>query len=263
MPELPEVDAITGVARRHAIRNVLASVEVVRQNGKYFSKGLPETGRRVYSVERVGKYIVIAFERGPDVVVHNAMSGYFDWEHEPWTFDYVEGDREPLDSDVRVRFLFADGKVLRFHDTRLFGFMFESDLGAPHGGPELMVTPFGAPGLRIITSEQFARGIYSSNRPIKVQLMDQGFLSGIGNIYSNEALHLARIDPRTRSSEIYPRSVPILLEALRISVEHSIPTVRYDWLNVYRRSSCGTCGSPILRVQLAGRSTFICESCQS
>lgn len=263
MPELPEVDAIAGVVRRHAIDNLLVSVEVVRQNGKYFHGKPPLVDRTVTSVYRVGKYISIGFATGPDIVVHNAMSGYFDWEHEPWTFDYVEGDRTADESDVRVRFTFVDGKVLRFHDARLFGFMFESDLGAPMGGPELMVTPNGADGLRVISLEEFARGIYSSDKPVKVLLMDQEFLSGIGNIYSNEALHLSGVDPRTISKDLYPKMVPILLESLRLVCERSIPTVRYDWLKVYRRDFCGDCSGPILRVEIAKRATFICERCQT
>lgn len=263
MPELPEVDAITGVVRRHAVDNTLTAVEVVRQNGKYFQAGPPEVDRRVTSVARIGKYIQISFVQGPAIIIHNAMTGYFDWKHEPWTFDYVEGKRESTESDVRVRFDFTDGKILRFHDARLFGFMFESDLGAPLHGPELMTTPNMHPNLREISLEEFARGIFSEKkRTIKSLLMDQDFLSGIGNIYSNEGLHLAGVDPRTISDQMNPSQVPILLDALRCCVEHSIPTVRYDWLKVYRRSNCGTCSGKIMRVEIEKRSTFICDRCQ-
>lgn len=245
--------------------NALSRVEIVRQNGKYFPKGLPQGDplRFVQFVERVGKHIAIGLAWGPWIVVHNAMSGYFDWEHDPWTFDYVEGDRDPTESDVRVRFEFADGKVLRFHDTRCFGFMYESDQGAPVHGPELMRTPNMAFALRIITLEEFARGIYSSDKSIKELLMDQEFLSGIGNIYSVEALHLIGVDPRTRARDLYGRYVPILLEGLRLTVERCIPKINYGWLNVYRRPACGTCGGKVTKVEIAKRSTFFCERCQT
>ncbi len=261
MPELPEVDAIAGVAKKYAVGSTLRAVEVVRQNGKYFRDGLPTGGRVVTTVERVGKYISISFDEGPSVILHNAMTGYLDWEHEPWTFDYVEADRESDESDVRVRFLFEDGKVLRFHDARLFGFMFLSDLGAPVDSPELMRTPNMAPNLRIMSLIGFWRGLQTKT-PVKVRLMDQSFLAGIGNIYSAEACHVAGIDPRRPSDSLIPEEVSVLHAALVWVVDHCIPQVRYDWLNVYRRTSCGTCENGVSRIKLGGRSTFFCKECQ-
>jgi formamidopyrimidine-DNA glycosylase len=196
------------------------------------------------------------------VVTHNAMTGYFDWEHEPWTFDYVEGKRSSTPSDVRVLLTFESGRVLRFHDVRLFGRMDYSE-SLPSGvGPELMRTPNMMPGLRVITLRQFAT-LLESNWPVKSLLMQQSFVAGLGNIYANEGCHLAGLDPRTRACEVRPHLVPVLLEALRCVVSHSIPTVRYDWLNVYRRTRCGTCDRQVTRINLKGRATFICEGCQS
>lgn len=263
MPELPEVDAIVGVARRHSVGNTLSSVEVVRQNGKYFEKDkLPRPGAKVSGVFRVGKYVSIDFEGDdPSIVAHNAMTGYFDWEHEPWTFDYVEGDRESIEDDVRVRFTFADGKVLRFHDTRLFGFMFLSDLGAPLHGPELLTTPHMSPKLRIITLEEFWKGMQVKT-PVKVHLMDQDFVSGIGNIYSSESCHAAGVDPRVPSNSLSPDEVAVLHASILWTLGNCIPQVRYDWLKVYRQASCGTCGDGVTRIKLGGRSTFFCPKCQ-
>lgn len=278
MPELPEVDAIAGVVRRHARGNSIVGIEVVRWNGRYFADPTGPrslcfdsqwTGEpvRVRDVTRVGKFVVMDLPH-PDpslwdsyIVVHNAMTGYFDWGHEPWTFDYVEGARVPGESDVRVRIRFADGLVLRFHDVRLFGSM--SVCGElPQTGPELLETPNMRPGRPVIDLRQFAERVLRDRRPIKVLLMDQAFLAGIGNIYANEACHLAGVDPRQPANRVHPALIPVLLEALRCAVLHSIPQVTYSWLNVYRRSACGSCGRPVLRVELAGRATFICERCQ-
>lgn len=272
MPELPEVDAIAGVANKYAAGNVLTDIQILRWNGKYFTTPDGPTlppytfgGWSVIGVYRVGKQVAIALDlpAKPFIFVHNAMTGYFDWEHEPWTFDYVEGEREATDSDVRVRLLFADGRVLRFHDARLFGSMrmgTEKDIsGLP---PELMKTPSLLPNRPIMTLDEFYEGLQESRAPIKVRLMDQGFLGGIGNIYSVEALHVAGIHPQVRSNQLSPEEASVLHASLRWSVDHSIPQVKYDWLNVYRRTTCRTCDSGVSKVKLGGRSTFFCPKCQ-
>lgn len=269
MPELPEVDAIARVAGLHAISRMITSVEVLRQpaNGAYFPIATP-LGARIRNVFRLGKHVVFdlgsPFGDGRTFYIdcHNAMTGFWDWEHDPWTFDYVEGARTSSESDVRVKLYLDDGAVLRFHDARMFGRLtITTEL--PETGPELMETPMMMRGARVITLREFAEGVYSTERPIKDLLLDQSFLSGIGNIYSNEALLVSGIDPRTPSNEVYGRLVPILLESLRTCCSLSIPKVRYDWLNCYRRKFCGLCGWLIRRETVKGRATFICERCQS
>jgi formamidopyrimidine-DNA glycosylase len=273
VPELPEVDAIAGVANKYAAGNAISVIQIDRWNGKYFTgpegptigPHLTAAGWPVIGVYRVGKQVAIALDlpAKPFILVHNAMTGYFDWEHEPWTFDYVEGDREAGAGDVRVRFMLKDGRVLRFHDARLFGSMrMASEREISEMPPELMKTPNLMPNRPIMTLEEFYAGLQESRSPIKVRLMDQMFLGGIGNIYSVEALHAAGIHPQVRSNQLLPEEASALHASLRWSVDHSIPQVKYDWLNVYRRTTCGTCGSGVSKVKLGGRSTFFCPKCQ-
>jgi formamidopyrimidine-DNA glycosylase len=113
-----------------------------------------------------------------------------------------------------------------------------------------------------MTQKEFLEGL-SVRTPIKVRLMDQSFVGGIGNIYSAEACHIAGIDPRHRSNSLTAKEAGVLQDALVWSVSNCIPQVRYDWLNVYRRASCGTCGRSVTRIKLGGRSTFFCDKCQS
>ena len=276
MPELPEVDAITGVVRKHAIGKRILSIKRIRDNGKYLhgmsDDMLKSPGVIIDDVFRIGKRIVMPLsypdERwaGGMFVIHNAMTGYLDWEHAPWTFDYVEGARTASDSDVRVKFLLSDDVTLRFHDARLFGRIDWMHALPSHvvESPELMRTPNDACGMMpVITLEAFARGVLSSRLPVKQLLMEQEFLAGIGNIYSSEACHLAGVDPRHAGMSIHPAFIPVLLEALRCVVAHSIPQVTYQWLNVYRRTTCGSCGGPIVRCMIAKRATFLCERCQT
>jgi formamidopyrimidine-DNA glycosylase len=129
MPELPEVDAIAGVARKYAPGGSIRSIHVIRSNGKYLNvrragSEFTQYGAGhldVIDVYRMGKRVVFDLASGAYIVIHNAMTGYLDWAHEPWTFDYVEGKRKVAATDIRVQFHFSDGKILRFHDARLFG----------------------------------------------------------------------------------------------------------------------------------------------
>jgi formamidopyrimidine-DNA glycosylase len=191
---------------------------------------------------------------------HNAMTGYWDWEHEPWNFDYVEGRRD-TESDVRVRIGLSGGLTLRFHDTRFFGRL-SIVRERPRVGPELMALPCMWPGLQVITADGFSEWMRSERRPVKDALMDQSWLSGIGNIYSSEGCHLAGIDPHTPGRNLRPDQSPVLLEALRCVVSHSFPKVTYQWLRVYRRDLCGSCDGPVTRTELRGRATFMCKRCQ-
>lgn len=263
MPELPEVEMITSVVARHCIGQRIESVEIVRQpaNDAYFGGSLP-TGLTIERVYRRGKHLLFEMGGGTWIDCHNAMTGYWDYEDEPWTFDYVEGPRIAGDH-VRVRMLLSNGRVLRFHDSRMFGRlrMVGSDT-LPRLGPELMGTPLGPAGAPIITLERFALWTLSDPRPVKEVLMDQDCLAGIGNIYSNEGCHLAGVDPHVPGRNLRPDQVPILLEALRCVVAHSIPKVQYQWLRVYRRDLCGSCGGMVRRTEIARRATFSCPRCQ-
>jgi formamidopyrimidine-DNA glycosylase len=265
VPELPEVEAITAVAARHSVGQVIESVEVIREpaNNPYFgAHGMLPTGRTVRRVYRRGKRVLFELDGSLLIDCHNAMTGYWDYSDDPWTFDYVEGPRTP-GAHVRVRMLLSNGRVLRFNDARLFGRLRLIPLDmAPSLGPELMTTPHCAPGAPVMTLERFARWMLSDPRPVKAALMDQDCLAGIGNIYSSEACHLAGIDPRLPARQVYPGLVPVLYEALRCAVLHSLPKVTYSWLNVYRRSLCGSCGGPVTRSLIDDRATFLCESCQ-
>lgn len=263
MPELPEVEAIVGVIKSHAVGRSIIQIDVLR--GRYFdgdgsAQKMLHVDLLIRNVYRLGKWIIFLFPE-KYLIAHNAMTGYFDWKHDPWTFDYVEADRDASESDVRVNMTMDDGKVLRFHDARLFGRLNFSNEDLPKVGPELLGTPNGS-GRPVINYTEFALKVLNDKRSIKVVIMDQHIVAGIGNIYANEGCHLAGIDPRTPAQDVRPELIPILLESLRCAVLHSMPTVTYDWLRVYRRTACGTCAGPIKRIEIAKRATFICENCQ-
>ena len=259
MPELPEVEAIARTARG-AVGASVERVEVIR--GSYLKDQQGDLlGRSIVDVRRRGKLVLFMLDDGRIMQCHNAMSGYWDFADEPWTFDYVEGQRTATERDVRVALSLSNGRLLRFHDARLFGRLKITE-SIPELGPEPLGTELLLEGSPVIGKREFLKNLRYSLKPIKPLLMDQRFLAGIGNIYSNEACHASGIDPRWPACSIPEDQAGILFDALGCVLSLSIPQVRYDWLAIYRRKKCGTCGGPVTREELAGRSTFSCERCQ-
>lgn len=267
MPELPEVDAIAGVIREHAVGRSIVRIDVLRGNGKYL--GVKKQEMKTFTMDPRSDHICDVFRSGKVVcfkllgrylIVHNAMTGYFDWEHHPWTFDYVEGKRTSTEQDVRVKIFMDDGTVLRFHDARLFGSM-KFSRTPPPTPPELVATPNGDPSAKFMTQDEFF-SLLDRNKPIKSRLMDQAAFGGVGNIYASEACHLAGINPSVSSASLSRSVSDSLFSSLQSVFYSSIPSVRYDWLKVYRRQQCGTCQTKICRIKLSGRSTFFCPRCQ-
>ena len=260
MPELPEVEAIAMKIHDRAIGLRIRSVEVTR--GKYLESRRDEIiGSSIVSVRRIGKFIMIDLSSGSSIKVHNAMTGFFDWSDEPWTFDYVEGDRSSTLSDVRVIFSF-DGfdHSLMFHDARLFGRM-EIVSVDPDVGPEAMSTKlsFDRP---VCSSKHLLEWSSSYRRSIKEFIMDQTIVAGIGNIYASEGLSLSGVHPMTKALSVTDIKVwSTILDAVRGCMSFSIPNVEYGWLNVYRQKVCGHCGTNVVRFKLGGRSTFMCSGC--
>ena len=259
MPELPEVEAICQVVQP-AVGNSIKSVKVIR-GGKYLAAdgAARVVGRTFTEIFRRGKRVMFHLDDGMYIDCHNAMSGFWDFKDDPWCFDYVEAARHSASNDVRVLITLSNDRVMQFHDTRLFGWL-KLVSAVPTLGPELLST-----SLRrgpVIDEQLFYSGLRRTNAPIKHMLMDQAFLAGVGNIYSNEGCHIASIDPRMPSHFVGRLQSAILLDALRTVVSICIPKISYGWRHVYRTQSCGSCGGDVSRAEVKGRATFWCNRCQ-
>jgi formamidopyrimidine-DNA glycosylase len=233
-------------------------------------------GRRIASVGRKGKYLLLAFDPGAGaqaaragvvagVVAHLGMSGRL--RVEPAS---VERARH-----THVVFTLGDGRELRFIDPRRFGWMAP---GAPLGTrPEL--TALGPDPLTELDQAALAAALAGVRAPIKAFLLDQKRIAGLGNIYVSEALHRAGIHPVTPAARVADRAGPLLAgirAALELGIRNRGTTLR-DYvdangargdnaaaLRVYGREGlpCPVCASPIRRRVDAGRSTFFCAGCQ-
>ena len=252
MPELPEVETIVRELRPRLQGRHIASVEVLqrritRHSPEDLSEVLP--GRRIDSVRRHGKFIVMELDQGC-VTVHLGMTGQllFDTERTPYT---------------RVIFTLDEGTLL-YDDTRMFGAV---EFGCAR------VDRLGPDALTELAPEKLKRKAH-----IKAVLLNQKVFSGVGNIYADEALFRAGIKPTARSLS-RARAEKLLVavdEVLREAIEYRGSSVS-DYVDtegrrgsfqerhrVYAREGkpCLVCGAPIRKTVIAGRGTHYCPKCQ-
>lgn len=269
MPELPEVETIVRALRAGGrggpsiLEKQVQSAELLwprtlaEPDGGQFLARLPF--QRVMAVERRGKYIVIRLEQDT-LLVHLRMSG--DLRVEPG------GALQPHD---RLAVNFLDGWRLVFNDARKFGRVWlvaDAERVLAGLGPE----PFDP----TLTAGVFHQRLREHRRQIKPLLLDQSFLAGMGNIYTDEALHLAKIHPLQNSADLTLERAEGLLAALRTVLQQGIRTngASIDWVyrggefqnnfRAYGRTgqACPECGTTIARIVVGQRGTHFCPRCQ-
>ena len=242
-------------------------------------------GQTVQAVNRRAKYLVVELSSGDRLVMHLGMSGWFNVLHGTrGRTDTVRGaavatpdDREPgvFDKHDHVIFEMSTGALVVFNDPRRFGFMkilTPAELAADPAlsvlGPEPLARSFSAAGL--------AQSLARRKTSLKVALLDQATVAGLGNIYACEALHVAKLSPKRRASSVatstaQPRPEAVALaEAIRVVLKDAIANRHRaggeDRFRVYdhegERCPRRTCGGTIRRIVQGGRSTFYCPLCQ-
>lgn len=290
MPELPEVETVRRGLEQQTCGMTIARVEVLRARAVAFPPEpslfcLALAQSRIERWRRRGKYLLADLvdaqgEAAGHWGVHLRMTGQFLWiGHQPAKRQATTtGEPGP---HTRVRLWSTGGDELRFIDTRSFAQMWWVPPGRPVEsvitglaklGPEPFDPAFSAKHLR-----QRLRG---SSRPIKSALLDQALVAGVGNIYADESLFAAGINPHTPSGRLNEAALGRLHEALVAVLQASIGaggTTFSDFrdltgtngnyggeASVYRRTGqpCHRCGALIQRDRLSGRSTHWCRSCQ-
>lgn len=266
MPELPEVEVMCARTNAWAAGRKIDGVKVHRQNGKYHVGDI--TGHGVIGVFRRGKQMIFQLTGDKVLVAHNAMSGYWDAHDDPWTFDYVEGSREPTEKDVRVELILDGGRRLRFHDSRLFGHMYvatwaevEKELGCL--GPEAIKTPRMFPLAPVLNTLDMVVILGGSKKPVKQLLLEQERLAGVGNIYAAEALWKASVHPLRRGDSLSTQELSDVSDAIREVLNGALGrNLDYSGLKVYRSETCPRCKGGIGKIEVAKRMTYFCPVCQ-
>jgi formamidopyrimidine-DNA glycosylase len=270
MPELPEVETIrkalrdgskggTSILNRRILdshllwERTLAAPAPAEFRERILGQSIKDIGRR-------GKFII--FELVPDsLLIHLRMSGDLIVEDQAAT--HAPHDRLILDLEGGLR--------LAFNDTRKFGRAWlVSDPQTVLGdlGPEPLDENF--------TPQEFHQRLQAHRRQLKPLLLDQTFLAGLGNIYTDEALFLAGLHPLTISNTLVPSQSRKLLSSIREVLQDGIlrQGASIDWVyrggdfqnyfKVYQRTdeACSTCATPIQRILVGQRGTHYCPHCQ-
>lgn len=271
MPELPEVETIVRDLRPRLAGRAITALRVLPGNPTLVRGGTPASleaelrGSRIESIGRRGKYLLFALDNGCTLAVHLRMTGSL----------LHRAPDAPADAYTRAVLSLDDGTELRFADLRKFGtlHLVAGQSEAPGAlGPEPLGDDFSP---RYLAAR--ARG---RTAPAKSFLLNQAIVAGVGNIYADEALFAAGIDPRRPAGELRRRELARLHAAIREVLEAGIRHRGVSFRNyvdaegnaganqthvrVFRRTGqpCDVCATAIERVKLAGRSTHFCPRCQ-
>ena len=256
MPELPEVESFRKYFEATSLHDPIAGIEVkspaILRNISEHDLRRRMIGKTFISVSRRGKYLyALIGEEKSALILHFGMTGFLAHFRDP--------EREP--EHDRLLITFRSGSHLAFDDQRKFGGVSFADdvqdfFGAKNLGPDALD----------LTRDDFLNLLESRRRQIKPLLMDQSFISGIGNIYSDEILYQAGVHPLTTSDALNPDTRKKLYQAMRkvleTAVERNAEFDRYpdDWL-LKRRSAGAECPLGDCRVEkitISGRTSYFC-----
>jgi len=272
MPELPEVETVVRDLRPLLVGRVLLDVSNGAKRLRYPWK--PTWNRRIrgLSVEAIGrraKFIIVGLTQDASLLIHLGMTGQLT----------CVPDDEIVADHLHLRFRLSGGFELRYRDIRRFG-------GVEfHTGQASLEKRFESVALGpepwLMDGDNWVASLMASSRAIKSLLIDQSTISGLGNIYADEALHRAGIHPARQAKSLTRPESTALLQAAGCVMEEAIAgrgTTLRDYvggsglggthqhsLAVYGREGepCSRCGLIIIRIMIAGRSSHFCPGCQS
>ena len=275
MPELPEVEVVRRGLAEHVVGRRIVAVEVLHERPVRRDPGgstafvAALTGRIVTAARRRGKYLWLPLDNGDAVLGHLGMSGQM----------LVHRPGAPDERHLRVRLTLDGGVELRFVDQRMFG-----GLSVSRGGAELpaeIAHIARDPLDPEFDDADFVRRVRKRGSGIKRQLLDQTLISGVGNIYADEALWRARIHgerpgerlTRAQVVELLGHAREVMLAALgqggtsfdALYVNVNGESGYFDRsLDAYGQEGlpCRRCGTPIRRVAFMNRSSYFCPRCQ-
>lgn len=281
MPELPEVEAITIQLGKYAVGHIIESVEV--KNRKTFSadEGLL-VGAKITGTRRFGKVTVMDLSNGYSLLTHVKLTGQY----------IYRGPNLPNPKDISkkvsggvpgphtlVIFNLDKGGKLYYNDIRRFGWI--RLVKTEDVENEQFIKKLGPEPFKDLTLEKFELVLSKSSRPVKVVIMDQEKMGGVGNIYANDALWLSKIDPKTKANsiskekanELYEAILSVLREGIRWGGASELAFVTPDGTEGnyqghtlaygHENEPCERCHkAKFEKYFLGGRGTYQCPFCQ-
>ena len=267
MPELPEVETIKNELSPWVVGQSFTEITIL--DAKLVCGGSVEEVRRglikkkIESLERRGKYLVFHLSSGKSLIMHLRMTGS------------LLLNPKDVDCYARAVFHLSNGHRLVFSDRRRLGLIWlVDDTKAVVGklGPEPLDESF--------TPDILGQRLSRHHLPVKAALLDQCIVAGIGNMYADEALFAARINPLRKADDLSPEEVQTLHNSIRrilgaaignkgasvdtyIRPEGKLGTAHFDFKVAHKGGeSCPICGSTIERVLVRNRGTCFCPRCQ-
>jgi formamidopyrimidine-DNA glycosylase len=279
MPELPEVETVRVGLERWVVGRRISEVEVFGSRTlRRYDAGPADfvarlAGRQVVAARRRGKFLWLPLDDGAQLLAHLGMSGQL----------LAVESTGPDGPHLRARFRFDDdGLELRFVDQRTFGGLSLADSGlSADGVPTELAHVAPDPFEPAFDPEVFATSLRRRRTGVKRAILDQSLISGVGNIYADEALWRAKLHYARATDTLRRPEIDRLLEAIREVMAAAIVAggTSFDALYVavngqsgwfdrslesYGREGepCSRCGTPIIRQQFTNRSSYLCPKCQ-
>jgi formamidopyrimidine-DNA glycosylase len=267
MPELPEVENARQILQRAELPGCVITraqvgwaATVKRPDLEDFVLGLHS--KRVLAVNRRGKYLLLPLDSGETFIIHLGMTGGLT----------VQPASSGVDPMVRHTFTLDDDRVLRFRDPRKFGHLWltpDIQQALPELGPE--------PLSGDLTTDYLAAKLDGRNAPVKALLLEQSVVAGLGNLYVDESLFLAGLNPTRPAGSLTVAELARLRDCIVASLttatalydqardEHwpDPPSALHTWTIPRKEGEpCPRCGAPIVAMRVRARGTFFCPSCQ-
>ena len=288
MPELPEVEVVKRSLTRKVQNLIIQKVNIKDSKLRYHidkNKFRKITGLRIKKIERKSKFLLFFLNKNFIMMVHLGMTGKFFFVDRKntklKTSFYYNIDYKKEQKYDRVEFILNKNQKLIYNDVRKFGFIkllsdkkYKNNFHLKHLGPEPLKNTFNY--------TYFKNYIKGRSRVIKDILMDQKFVSGLGNIYANEILFLSKIKPSRKVKNLkefeLKKIINFTKEVLKNAIELGGSSIKdfsssngkkgsfQQHFNVYGKkgAACSntTCKSIIVKSSISNRSTFFCDNCQ-
>ncbi len=288
MPELPEVETIRLGLQKKIIGLTIKEIEVLAPKS-FIGDSKIVQGKKVLNIRRFSKLLVIDLSSGISLAIHLKMTGQLvivDRQQGTGNSRFIGGHPtqdmrlEMPNKTTRVIFTFSDKSLLYFNDQRRFGWV--KEVATDKVEIEKYVEGLGPEPLEKGFSWEVLKTnlLRHKSMPIKVALMDQSVVSGVGNIYANEACFNGKLDPRIKVGSLTDKQFQSLYEgtikALKDGIKHGGSSKTHfvdpdgkkgyflDYAFVYWKDKrpCKICGTEIKKLQLGGRGTYFCPNCQ-
>ena len=287
MPELPEVEVVKRSLEKN-INNLIIKKVTINTNKLRYIIQKKEIDRiikkKILSVKRRSKYLIIKLNNNNSILVHLGMTGKFiilnkEGKKKKTSFYYQLSEKD--EKHNHIIFYLSKNIKLIYNDVRKFGFIKIVSSNKINNishlsllGPEPLSKNFDF--------EYFKKYIFNKNKKIKDIMMDQKFISGLGNIYVNEILFISKISPKTKAKNLsnlnIKKIIKVTKKILNISIKKGGSSIKnfknsfgqegsfQQKFKVYSRQGkkCmkNECSGTIKKITISNRSTFYCESCQ-